>query len=191
MKAQEKIEKQRMNLSAWLFASCQSDYNHGMFGSPIKDVDRLTYRLATPADVDALVDLRAAFLAEVSTAALPKEVLRAALTAYFVNALPSREFVAYVALVGDRIVATSGLVYHRGPPSVQNLHGCEAYVMNMYTRPEWRARGIATALLNRLVEHARQNNCCRVSLHALPKARAIYSKSGFAANDTEMRLELQ
>jgi len=146
-------------------------------------------RLATIDDAKALVDLRTEFLAEVTASGGEAEVV-AALTAYFTRALKSGEFVAYVAEIDNRIVATSGMVFHRHPPSPTNLHGCEAYVMNMYTLPAWRERGIAAALLGRLIELARQTHCCRVSLHALPAARSIYVEAGFVPVDTEMRLDL-
>lgn len=154
-------------------------------------MDNLVYRLATADDVESLTALRIAFLAEVSTSIPPGPELRAALTSYFARTLQSGEFAAYLAVADDRIVATSGLVYYHHPPSATNLHGCEAYVMNMYTLPVWRGRGIATALLEKLIEYARKTNSCRVSLHALPNARSIYLKAGFVPVDTEMRLDLR
>ncbi len=117
--------------------------------------------------------------------------MRVALESYFAKTIEAGEFVAYLAELDGRIVATSGLVYHRHPPSPKNLQGCEAYVMNMYTRPEYRGRGIATTLLARLVERARPH-CCRVVLHALPEARSLYLKAGFVTLDpavAEMRLD--
>jgi GNAT superfamily N-acetyltransferase len=151
-------------------------------------MDEPVYRFAATVDIDALVEMRAAFLAEVSGASPSGPTLLAALTSYFRRAVPSGEYVASLAECDDQIVATSGLVYHRHPPSPANILGCEAYVMNVYTRPEWRGQGIATTILRKLIDHARQNNCCRVTLHALPQARSIYGKAGFKAIDTEMRL---
>jgi GNAT superfamily N-acetyltransferase len=147
------------------------------------------YRRAASSDIDTVVELRATFLAEVSGASSENSMLLDALNSYFRRALPSGEYVAYLAECDQQIVATSGLVYHRHPPSPSNIQGCEAYLMNVYTRPAWRGRGIAIALLQTLIDHARQNNCCRVTLHALPQARSIYAKAGFVAHDREMRLE--
>jgi GNAT superfamily N-acetyltransferase len=69
-------------------------------------------------------------------------------------------------------------------------NGREAYIMNMYTRPQWRGQGIATAIFRRLLEIARQKDCTRVALHALPPGRPIYEKEGFVVGDKEMRLDL-
>jgi GNAT superfamily N-acetyltransferase len=149
----------------------------------------ISIRLAGVADVQSLVDLRCAFLAEVSDSGPLEQTLVDAISAYFSRALPAGEFIAYLAEVHGEIVATSGLTYHRQPPSPQNPHGCEAYILNMYTRPAWRRRGIASALLQKLIDHARRSNSCRVSLHSLPDARSIYLKAGFVPVDAEMRLE--
>lgn len=150
----------------------------------------LHYRLATADDVEPLVALRAAFLAQVGGADPADATLRDALRHYFASALPAGEFVAWLAVADGQIVATSGLVIHRHPPSPTNLAGREAYVMNMYTLPAWRGRGLAAALLDRLIDHARAAGCCRVVLHALPRARSIYVRAGFVPAEGEMRLVL-
>ncbi|MGD0769373.1 MAG: GNAT family N-acetyltransferase [Tepidisphaeraceae bacterium] len=148
------------------------------------------YRRANALDVQSLVNLRLAFLAEISGASESDPVLRKSLAEYFSRTIPSEEFIGFVAVADGAIVATSGLVFHRHPPSNRNPTGREAYVMNTYTDPAWRRRGIASRLLQLLIEYARQNNCGKISLHALPKGRSIYVNAGFVPIETEMRLEL-
>jgi GNAT superfamily N-acetyltransferase len=79
----------------------------------------------------------------------------------------------------------TGKDYRRGGQTVN-----VAYIMNMYTLPRHRGRGIATELLARLVAHARQKDCARAFLHALANARSIYERAGFLPDDSEMRLDL-
>ena len=139
----------------------------------------------------SLVELRAAFLAEVAGAANPRDpVLRAALERYFTAAIPDGEFVAYLGVVRDQLIATSGMVWHRHPPSGRNPHGIEAYVMNLYTVPAWRGRGIAAVLLRELIAAARRAKCCRVRLHAVEAAGRLYAREGFTAVSGEMNLDL-
>ena len=148
----------------------------------------IEYRLATIADVEALVALRGAFLAEVSDATGSEPELVTAMTQYFRATLPTGEFIAYLAEAQGRIVATSGLIFHRNPPSLRNLIGTSGYVMNMYTLPEWRGRGIASAAAASAHRLSRQKGL-RVSLHALPEAQALYAKAGFVPVDNEMRCD--
>lgn len=153
-------------------------------------MDEVLFRLASLSDVPALVRLRAAFLAEVAEANAADPSLRTALEQYFAAALPAGEFVAVVGEVGNEIVGTGGLVYHRHAPSARNLSGCEGYVLNMHTLPAWRRRGIASTILQRLLVVASERGCRRVSMHALPQGRSIYLKAGFVSVDMEMRLTL-
>lgn len=147
-------------------------------------------RCATIADAAALAAIRAEFLAEVTQGAAPDPALRPALDAYFSQTLATGEFIGELALAGGEIIATSGLVWHQHPPTPKNVSGREAYIMNMYTRPAWRGRGIAAQLLERLFRIIRERGVHRVVLHAMPRARALYSRAGFSAVDSEMRRDL-
>jgi ribosomal protein S18 acetylase RimI-like enzyme len=152
--------------------------------------DIVFYRSATTADADELATLRLAFLAEVAGGKPADSKMHQSLKNYFETNIASKTFVAFLALAGERIVATSGMTSHHHPPSNKNPTGREAYIMNMYTLPEFRRRGIATRLLELLIDEARQNQCGKVSLHVLPQGRGIYAKAGFQPIDTEMRLTL-
>jgi GNAT superfamily N-acetyltransferase len=148
----------------------------------------VSFRTATADDIGILVEFRAAFLAEFFRTETT-DALLAAVRAYFTSAVPSGEFVAYLAEVDGLAIAVGGLVYKQFPPSSANLGGRVGYILNMYTRPDWRGHGAATAILRRLVDHAKTAGCGRVDLHAAPKARPIYQKAGFVAVDAEMRLD--
>jgi GNAT superfamily N-acetyltransferase len=152
-------------------------------------MDQISYRLATSDDVRTLVSLRATFLAEVSGADAADPLLLESLLRFFSTSVPKGDFVGYFATVESRIVATGGLVFHNYPPSPKNIQGRPAYIMNMYTLPGWRGRGIGSEILRRLIDVARRQ-CRWVQLHAVSKARPIYAKAGFTPMDNEMRLDL-
>jgi GNAT superfamily N-acetyltransferase len=149
------------------------------------------YQRAKILDVQSLVNLRLAFLAEVSGATESDPVLRESLAEYFSRTIPSEEFIGFLAVADGAIIATSGLVFHRHPPSNRNPTGREAYIMNMYTAPAFRRRGIATRLLQLLIDHARQSDCGKISMHALPEGRSIYLNAGFVPIETELRLDFR
>jgi ribosomal protein S18 acetylase RimI-like enzyme len=52
-------------------------------------------------------------------------------------------------------VATSDLIVRQHPPSAKNLEGREAFVLNVYTLPRFRGRGIAPSLLQKTIAAAR------------------------------------
>src|SRR2546421_997324 len=150
----------------------------------------VTYRSADLRDVEALAVLRREFLLEVADARPDDTSILPRLRNWFKDKLPNGDFSAILALAGDEVIASSGLVVHEHPPGIMIPNGREAYIMNMYTKPAWRGRGIATVIFRKLLEVARQKDCTRVALHALPAGRGIYEKEGFVAGNKEMRLDL-
>jgi GNAT superfamily N-acetyltransferase len=154
-------------------------------------MSEITYRLASVNDAESLASLRVDFLIAVGD--VPEQVssLQPALHTYFKTKLASGEFVAFLAEQNSQIIATSGMVFSEHPPSPRYPEGRGAYIMNMYTLPAFRGRGIATALLQKLITLARDRRCTRISLHGLPIAEAIYTKAGFVECKSEMKLDLQ
>lgn len=153
----------------------------------------MTYhiRQAAVSDLETLVSLRMALLRESGLAAHDEHglALAQATREYFERAIPTGQFRVWIAEAGGQIVASSGLVFCERPPLVDNLSGIEAYVMNMYTLPEWRGRGIATALIAEMVRFAQQIGARRVFLHATPVGEPIYQKIGFVSQSNEMLLK--
>jgi GNAT superfamily N-acetyltransferase len=59
-------------------------------------------------------------------------------------------------------------------------------IVNVYTEPTWRGRGIARALMQALMDWADTAGCDRVLLHASDAGRPLYQSLGFAPTN-EMR----
>lgn len=142
----------------------------------------IVYRRGTLDDTQALVDLRVRFLNELLNHSENNEtrVVRKSLLEYFTEAIPSRDFVAWVAEYGGKIVATSGMVVWRIPARYGAVEsGKLGYLLNFYTIPEARGKGIATRLLNELIREARSLGLRYVHLHASKDGEPIYRKAGF------------
>ncbi len=152
--------------------------------------EAVALRRAIPDDAEALSRLRLDLLREIGNLADDRQAgpLLAAIRAYFAPRLIRGEFVAWVAEADGRLVATSGLVFFERPPDAGNLSGVDAYVMNMYTLPPWRGRGVATALLAELLRFAQASAAGGLRLHATEEGRPIYQRAGFRQTATEMEL---
>ena len=59
-------------------------------------------------------------------------------------------------------------------------------VLNVYTEPAWRRRGLARAMMTTLMQWAKEEGCDRVVLHASPDGHALYKALGFVPTN-EMR----
>src|SRR6266568_2520433 len=135
-------------------------------------------RRATQDDLETLVQLRLDFLQEISgdTSDALRETLAGATRTYLADKMAKQEFLIWVAEVEGKIVGTSGLVIFERPPVSQNMSGREGYIMNMYTVPEQRGKGIATAILAELMRFVKGTGAQRVWLHATKDGRPLYEQ---------------
>jgi GNAT superfamily N-acetyltransferase len=146
-------------------------------------------RLATVADTETVAYHRVAMFREMhglddATCA----ELTAAARAYLTKAFPSGEYVGWLASPpGEptRIIAGAGVQIRGILPRPDTL-GPEAIVLNVYTDPEFRRRGIAELLMNRVIDWSREVKIGRLVLHASTDGRPLYEKLGFTATN-EMR----
>lgn len=152
----------------------------------------LNVRRAEHSDIENLVELRIALLQEVGNIKNQEEMeeVRSANKVYYEKHLNNGDFILFVAESQGKIIGTSGLIIIIRPPYLHNLLGIDAYIMNVYTIPNYRGKGIATALLDNCIEFARSNNVGRIFLNASADGKPIYEKRGFILKNAAMELVL-
>jgi len=148
--------------------------------------DKINYRRANINDVEILVDYRVRFLNELYNHPEDDEteILRKALRQYFSEAIPSNNFIAWLAEYNGRIIGTSGMVVWQMPARYGGLEsGRLGYILNLYTVPGARRKGICTRLLNELIKEAKSLGLKYLHLHASEEGINIYRKAGFVEPD--------
>lgn len=150
----------------------------------------LTYKKATLEDIDLLTETRIIILKaanqlsdEVDMSEVKKESYQ-----YQQKALHDGRHVAYLVFDGKRFVGAGGVSYFQVMPTYHNPSGKKAYIMNMYTDPEYRRRGIAFKTLDILVKDIKNKGITAISLEATEMGRPLYEKYGFVAMNNEMEL---
>jgi len=141
---------------------------------------------ATLKDIDELVNLRIKFMCEVNDTAAYNTNLPKSLKGYFEEHIVNDSFVSWLAKDEEKIVAMSGICFYSLPPTLKNLSGKTAYIMNMYTLTEYRKLGIASKLFNKMIEEAKDKKSGVIYLHATAAGRPLYEKFGFKITDNEM-----
>src|SRR5437870_6756567 len=143
-------------------------------------------RRATVDDIDVLVDLRIAFVAEFADIE-DEQAERASIAEYLGRALPSESFLAWLVIDDDRVTATGGMaVYERMMRSHGHGVGYEGYVLNVYTLPEYRRRGYGRLAMEALMECARDRHI-RLTLLATDDGRPLYEALDFTHDDRTYR----
>lgn len=153
----------------------------------------LTYKKAGLSDLDLLTDSRIEVLRAANELSDDVDMSVVAKESYFYykDALSGSEHVAYLVFDDKNFVATGGISFYRVMPTYHNPSGKKAYIMNMYTVPEYRRRGIALNTLDLLVQEARKRNITYISLEATKAGIPLYERYGFVKLDCEMALPLK
>ena len=150
----------------------------------------MDYRRATIEDLDELIRTRIEVLRaanKLDESVDMSEVERQSKD-YYEKALTDGSHTAYLVYDGDKFVGAGGVSYFRVMPTYHNPSGEKAYIMNMYTAPEYRRKGIAFKTLDLLVRAAKERNVKAISLEATDMGRPLYEKYGFVKMNDEMEL---
>lgn len=108
--------------------------------------------------------------------------------AYYSRALADGTHVAYLVLDGETVAGAGGVSFFSVMPTYHKPRGLRAYIMNMYTHPAYRRRGIARRTLELLVAEARRRKVDRIDLEATDMGRPLYESFGFREIPGEMCL---
>jgi len=148
----------------------------------------LTFKLATSDDVPLLVERRITQLLEEGVQETVD--LRPALVDHYLRHLADDTFVSWLALDGERVVATSGMSVVERPPYFGCPTGKAGIVSGMFTEPAYRKRGIARDLLCRVVDEAHARGCRVVQVTASDAGVPLYESVGFQENENFRQLRL-
>lgn len=150
-----------------------------------------TIRQATLDDIDDMVRLRHDMMAEMGDHdEAGADAIVDAMREYFRKQLTGKHFFGFVAVKDGRVISTGSFVVYDTPPSTANPSGTDAYVLNMYTIPEYRGHGIAKHILDALLKRAYEEGARRIWLRTSVEARPVYEHLGFESRDNYMQLFL-
>jgi len=150
----------------------------------------LTYKKATLNDLKILTDTRITVLRAANKLSddVDMSVVREESYHYYQDALTNDTHVAYLVFDGDVFVGSGGISFFKVMPTFRNPSGWKAYIMNMYTKPEYRRNGIAYKTLDLLIAEAKCKGISAISLEATDMGRPLYEKYGFVKMNDEMEL---
>jgi len=148
-------------------------------------------RMATVDDAPVIVHHRRAMFTDMGhtdTASL--DAMGATFTPYVRRALAQSSYRGWLAVTSEgHVVAGGGLIVHEWPASPRSTDTQRAYILNMYTEPEYRRRGLARRIMNAILDFCRAAGFHSVSLHASEFGRPLYASLGFEPTN-EMQLKL-
>jgi len=105
---------------------------------------------------------------------------------YYKKCFTNDEHVAYLVYYDGFFAACGGISFYKVMPTFHNPTGNNAYIMNMYTKSEYRRKGIAIKTLDLLIQEATRRDIRKISLEATKSGRPLYEKYGFVPMKDEM-----
>ena len=146
-------------------------------------------------DIDELIRLRLAFITEDagSLSSLQEQCIEEQLRDYF-NRKLGKELIAFVARDEKCIIAVAYLLLMEMPANARLQNGLFGEVLNVYTLPEFRGRGLCTTLMQHLITYCKKCGLGCIDLSATERGYPIYAKLGFKEkeqNYKDMRLIIQ
>lgn len=150
----------------------------------------LTYKRATVEDINILVETRIEVLRAANKLCSDtdmSEVKRQSYS-YYQKALYDGSHIAYLIFNDSCCIGAGGVSYFQVMPTYHNPSGNKAYIMNMYTNPKYRRKGIAYKTLDMLVKDSKSKGISSISLEATDMGRPLYEKYGFVKMNNEMEL---
>lgn len=148
----------------------------------------ITFQRLTEHELDTFIRMRIRQLREEGAA---EDIdLTPALQDYYHRHMADDTFLSWLALDGSRIVGTSGISIVEKPPYFGCPTGRIALLSSMYTDPAYRRQGIASELLTRVVQEAKQHGCGTVQITASDMGVLLYTDFGFVKNGNFMQYRL-
>jgi ribosomal protein S18 acetylase RimI-like enzyme len=154
--------------------------------------DPVEVRCASVADLDLLVELRLEYIrADLAELTGPQEAAIAAQLRMWIPASLSVRFFAVLALVDQMPASVAMLAVNEYPANPRFPNGRVGTVLNVWTRPAHRRRGLATALLREVIELGGRLGLSKLELLSSEAGQALYAGLGFVPSaDDHLPMEL-
>lgn len=148
-------------------------------------------RFATPGDAPILAEMRRQMF--ISMGKPDDERMQTALHAFaewVANAIRRGIYIGWlVETTKSEPIANAGLLLLEWPPNLRDLGLIRGYVLNVWTSPDHRRKGIARALMQTVMAEAHSRRIHVLALHASDEGKHIYEKLGFRTSREMMFVE--
>lgn len=144
--------------------------------------DKIMIRKVETGDLPGMVVARLQYLTEMQGARPEQYVrdLQQNLRLYFEHSMREGSFFALLAEYAGEIVSYGGMVLKKIPGDFNRSTYLEGDILNMYTLPAYRRKGISTLILKQLLAEAKKLGVSKVALHCSKDGEPLYRKFGFA-----------
>lgn len=148
----------------------------------------IEYIVASKNDIGLLMEIRLEMLRVVN--GLPSDYqfsneLIEQSKEYFKNASQTT-----ILAIDKTVIGCATICYIDVMPTFSHPTGKRAHLMNVYTNSQYRRQGIASKMLNMLIDKAKRKGVTEISLDTTKLGKPLYQSCGFVDSDECMVLNL-
>jgi len=143
-------------------------------------LENIVFRKLNKNDKELFINLRFAYLSEEHNFdEIEKEQLKNNLNIYFEKHIKENDFIGIIGEYNVEIVSVAYFVISEKPPNPSFINGKIGTLLNVYTFPEYRKKGIAKKLIEEIIKEAKLIGVDRIDLKATEAGYNLYKKIGF------------
>lgn len=149
----------------------------------------INYRNAIVEDMALLVESRLSFI-HISKTDANYQLLKNNIQNYFEKGFKEKQFDIILAEHENSIIGTGIIFYYDAVPSSFNPWGKNAYITSMFVNESYRRCGIATNILDKLIQISKSKGYHVFILQESDMGRPLYEKYGFHEGKKGMILKI-
>ena len=131
-------------------------------------------------DINSLVDLRIRYLQDDfgSLSSSDIKAIKNKLPDYFLSHM-GKDLFCYIIRNGKQIVSCAFLLIIEKPMSPSFINGKTGTLLNVYTIPDFRNKGYARMIMQKIVADAKEMELCTIELKSTDAGYSLYRSVGF------------
>lgn len=149
----------------------------------------MEYRIAAKDDIDILMAVRLEMLRKVNDLSddyqFSNELIEKSR-----NYFSEGKQTTVLAIQDSIVIGCASISYIEIMPTYSHPTGKRAHLMNVYTRADYRRKGIARKLVRMLIKEAKEKGVTEISLDSTDLGRELYESLGFCKSDECMVMNL-
>jgi len=154
----------------------------------------MNIRIANIKDIDLLIKVRFDYLMADfgNITEWEEKVMRSQLLNYYKKNIGD-SFIAILAEIDNEIVSVAFLVITEKPVNPLFITGKTGILLNVFTYPKYRRKGIALKVISRIIEEAKKRGLSLIELSSTSAGKQLYENYGFRelkSKYTKMKLQL-
>lgn len=150
----------------------------------------LQLRMANPEDIQFVMHHRRMMFYDMGFKEQSKlDAMEKTSSPYFLKELKNGTYLGWLVEDKGKVIAGAGIIILDVHSSPNFPLPTRPHIVNVYTEPAYRRKGIARKLMELIIEWCRENGYGVVGLHASPEGKPLYESMGFSPTN-EMKLVL-